>query len=220
MSENIIDVLREAKLQLEYLNQKFPETGTTNSVLSRIDKILIEGIGELSDGYHTYNELYEFRKMYNAALFNEWAVRGMYEVHKSKKHHDGEDCFGGGWFIVCAKLPSGQISNHYELADWDLFKCQEVEKALFEFDGHTPKDVLERLATLEYKKDGLIVKPTRGCEIVETYIVDVNPVGFGSAYFDSETFKIHLLANGNYYKENSKGLSMMDKDFVEKLIKR
>ncbi len=29
--------------------------------------------GSLSDGYHTFNELYEFRKMYNAALFNEWA---------------------------------------------------------------------------------------------------------------------------------------------------
>lgn len=224
MSENIIDVLKEAKLQLEYLNQKFPETGTTNSVLSKIDAVLGKSVGELSDGYHTFNELYEFRKMYNAALFNEWAARGMYQVHKSKKHHDGEDCFGGGWFIVVAILPTGQISNHYELADWDLFKCKEVEKALFEFDGHTPKDVLERLAKLEYKsskKDGLIVKQSRGREIVETYIVDVNPVGFGSAYFDTEIYKIHLLANGNYYKENSKGgLSMMDKDVAEKLIKR
>jgi hypothetical protein len=233
MSENIIDVLREAKLQLEYLNQKFPETGTTNSILSKIDAVLDKGVGELSDGYHTFNELYEFRKMYNAALFNEWAARGMYQVHKSKKHHDGEDCFGGGWFIVVAILPTGQISNHYELADWDLFKCKEVEKALFEFDGHTPKDVLERLAKLEYEssKDGFIVNrgsgifalvQSGGREIVETYIVDVNPpVGFGSAYFDTETYKIHLLANGNYYKENSKGgLSMMNKDVAEKLIKR
>ena len=28
---------------------------------------------EVSDGYHTMDELYEFRKVYNAALFNEWA---------------------------------------------------------------------------------------------------------------------------------------------------
>jgi hypothetical protein len=27
--------------------------------------------GEVSDGYHDFNTLYEFRKVYNAALFNE-----------------------------------------------------------------------------------------------------------------------------------------------------
>lgn len=104
--------------------------------------------GEISDGYHTFNELYEFRKAYNAVLFNEWADRGRYGVHKSWKHHDGELCFGGGWFIVVAILPTGQISNHYEAKDWDLFRCEEAEKALFEFDGHTPQDVLTRLLAL------------------------------------------------------------------------
>ena len=29
----------------------------------------IQDIGDLSDGYHTFNELYEFIKIYNAALF-------------------------------------------------------------------------------------------------------------------------------------------------------
>ena len=72
--------------------------------------------GETSDGYHTFNELYEFRKLYNAALFNEWASQGKYDVHKSKFHADGGKCFGGGWFIVMAQLPTGQISNHYEIS--------------------------------------------------------------------------------------------------------
>jgi hypothetical protein len=114
-----------------------------------------------SDGYHTFKELYEFRKVYNAALFNEWAKQEMrnpkwangneplnlpkYNVHKSWRHNDGELCFGGGWFIVVAVLPTGQISNHYEAKDWDLFKIPETEKALFEFDGHTSQDVLDRL---------------------------------------------------------------------------
>lgn len=101
--------------------------------------------GETSDGYHTFNELYEFRKIYNATLFNEWARLKIGNVHKSKKHYDGEACFGGGWFIVAANLPVGQISNHYELKDWDLFQIPEKERALFEFDGHTSKDVLARL---------------------------------------------------------------------------
>jgi len=101
--------------------------------------------GNTSDGYHTFNELYEFRKAYNVALFNEWAAGGKCSVHKSWRHHDGELCFGGGWFIVVAVLPQGQISNHYEAKDWGLFAIPEVERALFEFDGHTGNDVIERL---------------------------------------------------------------------------
>lgn len=99
----------------------------------------------ISDGYHTFYELYDFRKVFNAVLFNEWARQGFYNIHKSKKHFDGEDCFGGGWFIVIAELPTGQISNHYELKDWDLFDIPATEKAIVQFDGHTSKDVLDRL---------------------------------------------------------------------------
>ena len=101
--------------------------------------------GEVSDGFHTFNELYEFRKLYNAALFNEWALQGKYHVHKSRRHHDGEKCFGGGWFIVVAVLPDGQISNHYPDNDWGLFSIPEYPKAQFEFDGHTSTDVANRM---------------------------------------------------------------------------
>ncbi len=114
------------------------------------EKTLRSGIdvGEVSDGYHTFNELYEFRKVYNAALFNSFNKHDLYNVHKSEYHHDGGKCFGGGWFIVVAILPGGQISNHYEMKDWDLFKIPSVEKALHEFDGHTASDVLERLKSI------------------------------------------------------------------------
>ncbi len=102
------------------------------------------GARETSDGYHTFNELYDYRKAYNAILFNEWAAQGLYDVHKSSKHHDGESCFGGGWFIVTAQTPAGQVSNHYKDADWDLFQISERELAN-EWDGHTPQIALGRL---------------------------------------------------------------------------
>ena len=121
----------------------------------------------IGDNYHTIGELYDFRKVYNAALFNEWGndwigalqegldtgnviiePKVKYNVHKSTRHHDGELCFGGGWFIVVAMLPDGQISNHYKMEDWGLFNIPETEKALFPFDGHTGKDVLERLTNI------------------------------------------------------------------------
>ena len=107
-----------------------------------------------SDGYHTFKELYEFRKLYNAVLFNTWAMFGGHDVHKSKKHHDGEECFGGGWFIVMATTIHGQISNHYELKDWDLFKCEERDRA-DEWDGHTAKDVVNRLQELAKQTKGV-----------------------------------------------------------------
>lgn len=119
---------------------------------------------DVSDGYHTFGQLYDCRLAYNVALFNEWSrehnmynegtlgcnipILPKYNVHKSKKHHDGELCFGGGWFIVVAILPTGQITNHYKLEDWDLFKIPETEKALVEFDGHNTDDVISRLISL------------------------------------------------------------------------
>jgi hypothetical protein len=113
--------------------------------------------GEISDGYHTFNELYEFRMLYNAEWFNELARRhneygnGPYPV-KSTRHGDGELCFGGGWFVVSVDLPSGQVTNHYQMKDWPLFQIDEVEKAP-EWDGHSSQDVVKRLRTdLESRK--------------------------------------------------------------------
>lgn len=103
---------------------------------------------KISDGYHTFEELYEFRKIFNAALFNEWAKQGKYEVHKSIRHHDGELCFGGGWFIVVAILPTGQISNHYQDSDWHLFRCPTWDAPPYPFDGHTPEEVLKRTKSI------------------------------------------------------------------------
>ena len=123
--------------------------GEVEGEMTAYDKILSfitslqqeQDMGEVSDGYHTFNELYYYRMLYNAAFSNllpkEW-------VHKSKRHHTGEECFGGGWFIVMANLPTGQISNHYEMKDWDLFKVPEKEIA-DEWDGHTPQEAAKRL---------------------------------------------------------------------------
>lgn len=101
----------------------------------------------VSDGFHTFAELYAYRMAYNAALFNEFASAGKYEVHKSRCHEDGLPCFGGGWFVVVAELPTGQITNHYPLADWDHFRIPERERAN-PWDGHTPAVALQRLLAL------------------------------------------------------------------------
>ena len=102
-------------------------------------------LNELNEDSEKLQELYDFRLMYNALLFNEWHKNGTYEVYKSTRHHDGELCFEGEWFVVVAILPTGQITNHYHILHWNLFHIPEYDKVKHEFDGHTPKDVLKRL---------------------------------------------------------------------------
>lgn len=106
-----------------------------------------EDRGEVSDGYHTFNELYRYRMLYNALAFNELFRRGV-KIEKSIRHSDGELCFGGGgWFVVLADLPFeiGQISNHYRMEHWDLFKVQERDIPTIKYDGHTPNEAANRL---------------------------------------------------------------------------
>jgi hypothetical protein len=112
-------------------------------------------LGTASDGHHTINELYEFRKTYNAFLFNEWSRLGIYDVHKSWRHHDGKPCFGkpNRWFVVVAQLPTGQISNHYPAKDWMYFNCPTRHTAAT-FDGHTPADVLTRMEAMLLDRKG------------------------------------------------------------------
>lgn len=126
----------------------------TEEIINELIEATLEDANGISDGYHTFKELYNFRKAFNAALFNEWAAQNRYNVHKSIRHNDGEYCFdsGGEWFIVVAELPTGQISNHYEIEDWDLFQCRAVDKALLPFDGHTSQDVLDRLTQFISKR--------------------------------------------------------------------
>ena len=106
---------------------------------------LMDKIMEIDEQQDLIEGLYDFRLTYNALLFNEWAENQKYEVYKSRRHNDGELCFDGEYFIVVAQLPTGQVTNHYHIRHWDMFKINEYEKVKEDFDGHTPSDVIERL---------------------------------------------------------------------------
>lgn len=144
----IIELLWSKNLNIIHYgisNGKTKELVRVEEIKPYKEEAMEEDKGNISDGYHTFNELYEYRLLYNASMFNELAKQGLYDVHKSKKHSDGTIPFDDeNWFIVQAELPTGQISNHYEMKDWDLFNVPEKEKAN-QYDGHTPQDVAKRL---------------------------------------------------------------------------
>lgn len=97
-------------------------------------------VEKMSDGYHTFADLYEQRLILSAALSknnpNAW---------KSKRHEDGSVPFGGGWFIIGFDTDEGCYTYHYELKDWELFQCKELDKGK-PWDGHTSKDVRRLLS--------------------------------------------------------------------------
>jgi hypothetical protein len=117
----------------------------TNSIMKNYNDVEDDDTDNISDGYHTFGELYRYRMLYNAMAFNLLHEKGI-KVEKSIRHSDGEICFGGGWFIVVADLPGiGQVSNHYENINWELFKVPAVYKPTIIYDGHTPNDVADRI---------------------------------------------------------------------------
>lgn len=103
----------------------------------------VKEIDDVSDGFHTFRQLYYQRMM----LFATIVKQNKDKAWKSLRHEDGELCFGGGWFIVGIDTPEGSYTYHYEDNFYSLFDCIELEHGKH-WDGHTEKDVT-RLLSLE-----------------------------------------------------------------------
>ena len=104
----------------------------------------VDDIGEVSDGFHTFNSLYEQRMILFAALVKAYKEKSW----KSYRHEDGEYCFGGGWFIVGIDTPEGSYTYHYENKYWNMFDCIDLPRAKH-WDGHTEADAGVRLMSLK-----------------------------------------------------------------------
>lgn len=104
----------------------------------------VEVTGDTSDGYHTFNELYDHRMALWIALCKHYAGR----VWRSKKHSDGG--FIEGWFILGMNKEKGeQITYHLPMSRWNGCDFAETLETAPDFDGHTSEDVLYRIEILE-----------------------------------------------------------------------
>ena len=140
----------------------------TDTEKSRIEAICevanVEDIGDLSDGFHTFNGLYEQRMILFAALVKAYKDKAW----KSHRHEDGELCFGGGWFIVGIDTPKGSYTYHYEDKFWNMFDCVELPRSKH-WDGHTEKDAMERLMSLGDLSEELKNCPYCGDTYIKIY---------------------------------------------------
>lgn len=94
---------------------------------------------DLSDGFHTFSELYAHRRALTAVL----AAYG--PAWRSQNHHPDDDPMFDGYFIVGIELSPGPISYHYELKYWDDFDGVPELAFAPKWDGHTADDVVKRL---------------------------------------------------------------------------
>lgn len=98
-------------------------------------------LSQISDGFHTFGELYAHRSALLLALMRQAPDLSW----KSRLHHDGT-MFEGGWFIAGMHLPEGDISYHLSTGWWDQYAdVRELDRAPV-WDGHTPAQVVLRLA--------------------------------------------------------------------------
>ena len=129
---------------------------TFNRTDRRTKDVLLKGVqkpGGISDGYHTFDELYDHRITLYIALCrlqangNSCDDFNLHPVWRSKLHHDGSSF--DGWFILgIGKKPGEQITYHLPESRWAETEFAETLDKAPEWDTHISSDVLARLKAL------------------------------------------------------------------------
>lgn len=104
----------------------------------KLDKENPKISGETSDGYHTFNELYDHRCLLWINLCN---------LMPEKCYLVPEHLLG--WFLLGMETKEGQISYHCPNKFYDLINIR-ISKEHPKYDGHMSKDVIKRLKKLPF----------------------------------------------------------------------
>lgn len=129
---------------------KFPKAESQQFVNKLIDDFKKEYGGDftdkISDGYHTFEELYDHRTKLFIALCR---LLPSEMVWRSQKHYDGT--MYAGMFIMGVNTQDGQATYHLEDRYWDDTSFITELPNAPEFDGHTPTVALNRLVATAWK---------------------------------------------------------------------
>lgn len=98
-------------------------------------------VGKVSDGYHTFDELYEHRCILFVAL-----MKTNPEISWRANNHEDGSSFEG-WFVAGMHLPSGDITYHLPQDMWALLDRAGIKttNTAPKWDGHTAGAVVKRL---------------------------------------------------------------------------
>ena len=123
------------------------------SVNGELTGIAVDDASKVSDGYHTFEELYNHRIALYIALCKTYEAleietgHGSGTVWRSQLHSDGT-MLDGQFILGINKKLGEQISYHLPLSRWEETDFAQTLDVAPKWDGHTNKDVLKRLAML------------------------------------------------------------------------
>ena len=134
---------RKQTLSVEEINEEIKTLKETNNV---------------SDGYHTFGELYDHRIENFLALVKAIHVLNKFRLEKrrtplwySMNHSDGGKVYKG-WFVAGIDTsPGKQITYHIPIEYLSQFEAvAKPRKKAPTYDGHTSEDVVERISKLKF----------------------------------------------------------------------
>jgi hypothetical protein len=106
---------------------------------------------DVSDGFHTFTDLYDHRRALTAVMAAYAATMPTAAAWRSKAHHpEDEPMFEGGYFVVGIQLDTGPITYHYKLEHWDDFAAVPELQHAPRWDGAMPEDTVTRLLDLAH----------------------------------------------------------------------
>lgn len=99
--------------------------------------------GKVSDGYHTFDELYAHRCHLFVAL-----MRSHPEIAWRANDPNGDGTMRDFWFLAGMHLPTGDISYHLPITMWGMLDGVGIATTLHApaYNGHTSADTVKRLA--------------------------------------------------------------------------
>ena len=109
--------------------------------MSQMSDTKTEDKGKISDGYHTFDELYEHRNLLFVGLMKcnpclSWRAIN----HADSTNYEG-------WFVCGMHLHTGDISYHLPIDMWGMLDDSHIQTLLIApaWDGHSSADVVKRL---------------------------------------------------------------------------
>lgn len=123
---------------------RMSEYSTSDWLVSSLNGMIdrLEDKSNISDGSHTFGDLYYHRMILFATICNQ----NHKNAWKSWFHDDGT--MFDDYFIAGVTTPNGQFTYHYHKDHWTVFDVEEVKQAP-KWDGHTAEDVSRLLSLKE-----------------------------------------------------------------------
>ena len=142
----IVNINKSRKSKHKYVNALMAfENHIKEMEIKKINEAItkLKDTNNVSDGYHTFGELYEHRVKLFIAL-----CKARKDLNPIRSFVNSEGVKYDDWFLLQIGSYGSQIRYHLPKSEWENCSFAKEVEQMPEFDGHTAKDVVTRIAEL------------------------------------------------------------------------